>query len=72
MHGIWHLTCTYMSIWVSKEALGPQECSQPYQTVYTIVLRAKNVNFMSPEFSNVFFRISFVYIRPIQDFTDML
>ena len=25
---IWHLTRIYMSIWVSKEALGPQECSQ--------------------------------------------
>ena len=26
---IWHLTYIHMSIWVSKEVLGPQVCSQP-------------------------------------------
>ena len=25
---IWHFTCIHISIWVSKEGLGPQECSQ--------------------------------------------
>ena len=29
IHDIWHMTYINMSIWVSKEALGPQECSQP-------------------------------------------
>ena len=29
VYNIWHLTCIYISIWVSEEALGPQECSQP-------------------------------------------
>ena len=42
IHDIWHMTCINMSIWVSKEALGPQECSQPSYIVYKIVFRAKN------------------------------
>ena len=29
IYDILHLTYMYMSIWVSKEALRPQECSQP-------------------------------------------
>ena len=34
IHDIWHMTLTNMSIWVSKEALGPQECSQPPYIFY--------------------------------------
>ena len=30
IYAIWHLTCIHMSIWMSKEALGPQECSQSF------------------------------------------
>jgi len=45
-----------------KEALGPQECSQPFQTSYKIVFRANNRNILFSDFSFVFFRISFVYI----------
>ena len=29
IHGMWHMTCIHMSLWVSGEALGPRECSQP-------------------------------------------
>ena len=29
IYDIWHLTSMYVSIWVSKEAVAAQECSQP-------------------------------------------
>ena len=58
---LWHTPYVCMSIWVSKEALGPQECSQPSYIFYKIVFRAKNWNILIPHFSFVFFRISFVY-----------
>ena len=41
-YDIWHMTYINMSIWVSKEALEPQECSQPSYISYKIVFRAKN------------------------------
>ena len=38
IHDIWHMTCINMS----KEALSPQECSQPSYIFYKIVFMAKN------------------------------
>ena len=52
IHDIWHLKCIYMSIWVSKEVLGPQECSQPSYISHKIVFN--NGNILFPEFSFVF------------------
>ena len=66
IHDIWHMTCINMSIWVSKEALGPQEYSQPSYIFYKIVFRAKNWNILIPHFSFVFFRISFVYFMVLE------
>ena len=37
-----HLYKEYNSNYLSKEALGPQECSQPSYIFYKIVFRAKN------------------------------
>ena len=50
IYDIWHLTCTYIAIWVSKEALGSQECSQPSKIIYKIVFRANNRNILFPDF----------------------
>ena len=58
---LWHTPYVYMLVWVSKEALGSQECSQLSYIFYKIVFRAKNWNILIPHFSFVFFRISFVY-----------
>ena len=55
-----HTSNVCMSIWVSKEALGPQACSQPYKISYNIVFRANNLNILFPDFFFVFFKISFV------------
>ena len=41
-----HTSNVCMSIWVSKEALGPQECSQPSKISNKIVFRAKNWNIL--------------------------
>ena len=57
----WQTPYVCMSIWVSKETLGPQECIQPSYIFYKNVFRAKNWNILIPHFSFVFFRISFVY-----------
>ena len=42
--GIWH---AYMSIWVSKEALGSQKCSQGSYISYTIVFRYTDWNILA-------------------------
>ena len=48
-------------ILVSKEALGPQECSPTSQNVSNIVLMGKKWKIHSHNISFVFFGISFVY-----------
>ena len=63
---IWHFTCIYISIWVSKEALGPQECSQLSTISYKIVFSAKNLNILFPDFSFVFCKTSFVYFVSLE------
>ena len=55
------MTCINMTIWVSKEELGPQDCSKPSYIFNKPVFRAKNWNIQIPHFSFVFFRSSFVY-----------
>ena len=59
---VWHILYVCMSIWVSKEVFGPQECSQPSYIFYKIVFRAIFWNILIHHFSFVFLRISFVYL----------
>ena len=50
-----HKQVQCMAIWVSKEALEPQECNQ-----HLLVQRAKNLLYQFLLISFVFFKISFV------------
>ena len=58
---VWHYV--KMVLWVLKEPLGPQECSQLYQITYRNMLGGKTWKILWHIFSFVFFRISFVYFR---------
>ena len=61
IYDIWHLACIFMSIWVSKEALGPQEYSQPSYIFYKIVFTGQKLKYPDSSFFLCIFRIFFLY-----------
>ena len=58
-YGIWHMSCLDMAIWVSKDALLPQECRQMKQCMNGFNgLKSENTDFQN--FPLYFCEISFV------------
>ena len=62
-YDIRHTTVILMTLWVSKEALGPQEHSTPSQTASKIVYSWSKLKNAWTKFSFVFLKISFVYFK---------
>ena len=52
-----------MSIWVSKEALGPQECIPPTKSIPNTIFKGKKRKTLVPNFSFLFSEIFFVYFK---------
>ena len=64
VHGWWpgsQCSCSHMELWVSKEPLGPQECSPLSVIAYSNILKTDKSSW--PIFSFVFHWISIVYLR---------
>ena len=68
----WHIMVIIISIWVSKEALGPQECIHQLKVSPILFHKVKKRKTLVPNFSFVFSEISFVYFKSNVESEDLI